>query len=91
MTYVTCRAQVSGFVEFADVSTAAMAHSGLQGALLASSNRGPIRIQYSKNPFGRRSGDTGYGQQPQQGMHAAMATGLAGGMDFGWPTTYTLS
>ena len=34
---------------------AAMAvHSSQQGAILASSDRGGIRIQYSKNPFGRK-------------------------------------
>lgn len=44
----------TAFVEFADVSSAIMVHSALQGAVLASSDRGGIRVQYSKNPFGRR-------------------------------------
>ncbi|GLC43993.1 hypothetical protein PLESTB_000217700 [Pleodorina starrii] len=43
-----------GFVEFDDVPTAMAAHSAQQGAALASSDRGPIRVQYSKNPFGRK-------------------------------------
>ncbi|KXZ54722.1 hypothetical protein GPECTOR_4g790 [Gonium pectorale] len=45
---------VSCFVEFADTPSAAAVHSQLQGAILASSGRGPIRIQYSKNPYGKR-------------------------------------
>eukprot|EP00879_Flechtneria_rotunda_P027257 GHRR01029185.1.p1 GENE.GHRR01029185.1~~GHRR01029185.1.p1 ORF type:complete len:130 (-),score=53.69 GHRR01029185.1:476-865(-) len=44
----------TAFVEFADVASAMMVHSALQGAVLASSDRGGIRVQYSKNPFGRR-------------------------------------
>lgn len=44
----------TAFVEFTDVSSAIMVHSALQGAVLASSDRGGIRVQYSKNPFGRR-------------------------------------
>ncbi|KXZ42804.1 hypothetical protein GPECTOR_117g369 [Gonium pectorale] len=43
-----------GFVEFEDVSTAMAAHAAQQGAMLGSSDRGPIRVQYSKNPFGRK-------------------------------------
>ncbi|GIL93367.1 hypothetical protein Vretifemale_20767 [Volvox reticuliferus] len=43
-----------GFVEFDDVPTAMAAHAAQQGAILASSDRGPIRVQYSKNPFGRK-------------------------------------
>jgi hypothetical protein len=31
-----------------------MVHEALQGAVLSSSDRGGIRIQYSKNPYGRR-------------------------------------
>jgi hypothetical protein len=29
-------------------------HASQQGAILTSSDRGGIRIQYSKNPFGRK-------------------------------------
>ncbi|GFH21187.1 RRM domain-containing protein [Haematococcus lacustris] len=46
--------QVSCFVEFEDVMSAAAVHATYQGAVLPSSERGGIRIQYSKNPFGRR-------------------------------------
>eukprot|EP01025_Chloroclados_australasicus_P056513 TRINITY_DN6_c2_g1_i2.p2 TRINITY_DN6_c2_g1~~TRINITY_DN6_c2_g1_i2.p2 ORF type:complete len:321 (-),score=39.23 TRINITY_DN6_c2_g1_i2:2756-3718(-) len=42
------------FVEFVDVAAAANVHQTQQGAILASSDRGPIRIQYSKNPFGKK-------------------------------------
>eukprot|EP01026_Neomeris_dumetosa_P040196 TRINITY_DN3318_c0_g2_i1.p1 TRINITY_DN3318_c0_g2~~TRINITY_DN3318_c0_g2_i1.p1 ORF type:complete len:329 (-),score=39.37 TRINITY_DN3318_c0_g2_i1:1746-2732(-) len=42
------------FVEFVDLTSAARVHSTQQGAILASSDRGPIRIQYSKNPFGKK-------------------------------------
>ncbi len=46
--------QVSCFVEFEDTATASAVHNTYQGAVLASSDRGGIRIQFSKNPFGRR-------------------------------------
>eukprot|EP01024_Parvocaulis_polyphysoides_P025182 TRINITY_DN22_c0_g1_i1.p5 TRINITY_DN22_c0_g1~~TRINITY_DN22_c0_g1_i1.p5 ORF type:complete len:191 (+),score=29.91 TRINITY_DN22_c0_g1_i1:98-670(+) len=42
------------FVEFVDVAAATNTHQTQQGAILASSDRGPIRIQYSKNPFGKK-------------------------------------
>ncbi|KAG2487118.1 hypothetical protein HYH03_014231 [Edaphochlamys debaryana] len=63
--------QVSCFVEFADVPSASAVHSALQGALLTSSDRGPIRIQYSKNPYGKRS--------PHAGMGLGMSHGIHGG------------
>eukprot|EP00250_Pteridium_aquilinum_P008249 c17803_g1_i1 orf=1223-2176(-) len=42
------------FIEFADVNTAIAVHNNLQGAILGSSDRGGMRLQYSKNPFGKR-------------------------------------
>lgn len=48
MKGVTC------FVEFQTVESAMGVHDTLQGAMLTSSDRGGIRIQYSKNPFGKR-------------------------------------
>eukprot|EP01023_Acetabularia_acetabulum_P033816 TRINITY_DN3166_c1_g1_i1.p1 TRINITY_DN3166_c1_g1~~TRINITY_DN3166_c1_g1_i1.p1 ORF type:complete len:308 (+),score=64.93 TRINITY_DN3166_c1_g1_i1:189-1112(+) len=42
------------FVEFVDESCATVVHQQQQGAILTSSDRGPIRIQYSKNPFGQK-------------------------------------
>lgn len=37
------------FVEFQDVRYAAQAMAALQGSLLLSSDRGPIRIEYAKS------------------------------------------
>jgi len=45
---------VTAFVDFEDVTSAMSVHAALQGAVLQSSNRGGIRIQYSKNPLGKR-------------------------------------
>eukprot|EP01023_Acetabularia_acetabulum_P033817 TRINITY_DN3166_c1_g1_i2.p1 TRINITY_DN3166_c1_g1~~TRINITY_DN3166_c1_g1_i2.p1 ORF type:complete len:317 (+),score=71.80 TRINITY_DN3166_c1_g1_i2:189-1139(+) len=45
------------FVEFMDVASASNTHQMQQGAILTSSDRGPIRIQYSKNPFGKKRED----------------------------------
>lgn len=45
---------MSCFIEFLDMPTAMAVHDAQQGAILASSDRGGIRIQYSKNPFGRK-------------------------------------
>ncbi|MCO5581211.1 hypothetical protein L7F22_035089 [Adiantum nelumboides] len=42
------------FIEFTDVNAAIAVHNNLQGAILASSDRGGMRLQYSKNPFGKR-------------------------------------
>eukprot|EP00193_Tetraselmis_chui_P013927 CAMPEP_0177776024 /NCGR_PEP_ID=MMETSP0491_2-20121128/14458_1 /TAXON_ID=63592 /ORGANISM="Tetraselmis chuii, Strain PLY429" /LENGTH=313 /DNA_ID=CAMNT_0019294719 /DNA_START=96 /DNA_END=1037 /DNA_ORIENTATION=- len=47
------------FVEFTDVASAMMVHQQQQGAILQSSDRGGIRIQYSKNPFGKKRDATG--------------------------------
>ncbi|KXZ46573.1 hypothetical protein GPECTOR_42g782 [Gonium pectorale] len=46
---------ISCFVEFMDTPSATAVHASLQGAIVPSSSRGPIRIQYSRNPYGRRS------------------------------------
>ncbi|XP_020675434.1 cell wall integrity protein scw1 [Dendrobium catenatum] len=42
------------FIEFDDVASATSVHINLQGAVLPSAGRTGIRIQFSKNPFGRR-------------------------------------
>ncbi|GAQ87881.1 hypothetical protein KFL_003850020 [Klebsormidium nitens] len=43
------------FVEFMDIPSAMNVHHNLQGAILASStDKGGMRIQYSKNPYGRK-------------------------------------
>ncbi|KMZ72444.1 putative RNA-binding protein with multiple splicing [Zostera marina] len=53
------------FIEFDDVNNATTVHQNLQGAVLPSSGRG-IRIQFSKNPFGRRK-DLVNGAVPENG------------------------
>ncbi|KAG7672028.1 putative Cell wall integrity protein scw1 [Nannochloris sp. 'desiccata'] len=55
---------ISAFIEFSDVTTATSAHESQQGLILGSSDRGPIRVQYSKNPFGRKR----EGAAPTQGQ-----------------------
>lgn len=87
--------QVSCFVEFHDVATAAAVHNGLQGAIISSSDRGPVRIQYSKNPFGKRSPQTTSSSNvfsPSSGalasFHASQMANMVG--EFGWPGTFTL-
>lgn len=52
------------FIEFTDVSSATAVHQNLQGAVIPSSGRGGMRIQFSKNPFGRRK-DSANGAAPE--------------------------
>ncbi|KAG0555439.1 hypothetical protein M758_12G171100 [Ceratodon purpureus] len=42
------------FIEFVDVNSAMSVHANLQGAVLSTSDRGGMRIQFSKNPYGRK-------------------------------------
>lgn len=42
------------FVEFEDIETATAAHSAAQGMTLRSGGPGPMRVQFSKNPWGRK-------------------------------------
>lgn len=42
------------FIEFEDVHSAANVHHSFQGAVIPSSGSVGMRIQYSKNPFGKR-------------------------------------
>ncbi|XP_059641390.1 cell wall integrity protein scw1 [Cornus florida] len=42
------------FIEFEDVNSATNVHHSLQGAVIPSSGSIGMRIQYSKNPFGKR-------------------------------------
>jgi len=44
----------SCFIEFFDVPSSVAVHASQQGAILSSSERGGIRIQFSKNPFGKK-------------------------------------
>ncbi|XP_042021550.1 RNA-binding protein, mRNA-processing factor 2a-like [Salvia splendens] len=52
------------FIEFEDVNSATNVHHTLQGAVIPSSGAVGMRIQYSKNPFGRRK-DSVYQTPPQ--------------------------
>jgi hypothetical protein len=54
---------INCFVEFGDLASAMAVHQALQGTVLTSSDRGPIRIQYSKSPLGMKRGGP---QQPSQ-------------------------
>ncbi|BBN15866.1 hypothetical protein MPTK1_7g01560 [Marchantia polymorpha subsp. ruderalis] len=58
------------FIEFGDVSTAMSVHQNLQGAVLTTSDRGGMRIQYSKNPYGRKREGMGTGAQQSDGVVA---------------------
>ena len=76
---------VSCFIEFGDVSTAMAVHDAQQGAILSTSDRGGIRIQYSKNPFGRKRDAAGAfvdvaagGGMLQPPVDAAGAAGFGG-------------
>lgn len=64
----------TAFVEFTDVASAMLVHQTMQGVVLHSSDRGGVRIQYSKNPFGRRdetSSDPGLLTGPPPAVAAA--------------------
>ena len=63
------------FVEFEDVSFATKALNELYGHLLSNSVKGGIRLSFSKNPLGVRSGQAnGMGPHPAMNPHA-MAPG----------------
>jgi hypothetical protein len=63
------------FVEFEDVSFATKALNDLYGYPLSNSNKGGIRLSFSKNPLGVRSGQpNGMGPHPTMNPHA-MAPG----------------
>lgn len=47
------------FIEFEDMNSATNVHHSLQGAVIPSSGSVGMRIQYSKNPFGKRK-DSGH-------------------------------
>lgn len=75
----------SAFVEFADVASAHMCHDSQQGLILSTSDRGPIRVQFSKNPFGRkRDGSSG-------GLSGLTSgPGIAAGVPSGGPQAHGL-
>ncbi|KAM7476158.1 hypothetical protein LguiB_023401 [Lonicera macranthoides] len=57
------------FIEFEDVNTATNVHHSLQGAVIPSSGSIGMRIQYSKNPFGKRKD---FGHQFLPGTNGAL-------------------
>ncbi|CAN1139682.1 Cell wall integrity protein scw1 [Linum perenne] len=57
------------FIEFEDLSSATNVHRSLQGAVIPSSGTVGMRIQYSKNPFGKR----------KDGPHPAVASPSSNG------------
>ncbi|OAQ68629.2 RNA recognition domain-containing protein [Pochonia chlamydosporia 170] len=73
------------FVEFEDISFATKALHELYGQLLHNSVKGGIRLSFSKNPLGVRSGQT-----PGQGSNNSMGNinGIIGGNANGFPTTH---
>ncbi|KAF6258766.1 hypothetical protein COO60DRAFT_1691111 [Scenedesmus sp. NREL 46B-D3] len=70
----------TAFVEFGDVGTAIMVHSALQGAVLPSSDRGGIRVQFSKNPSTRRPQREPFPYGGESGGMNGALEGLVGGM-----------
>jgi hypothetical protein len=70
------------FVEFEDVSFATKALNDLYGHLLHNSVKGGIRLSFSKNPLGVRSGQT-------SGQSAAGAMGGMNGMHLGSTSGFT--
>ena len=48
------------FVEFSDIPSATAAKGRLHGCIVTGCGRGGIRIQYSKNPFGKKRGGNGW-------------------------------
>ncbi|KAI9844171.1 MAG: cell cycle RNA binding protein whi3 [Sclerophora amabilis] len=65
------------FVEFEDVSFATKALNELYGHPLHNSVKGGIRLSFSKNPLGVRTGQQGNGQglPPPSAPHASMQSG----------------
>nr|ADE77187.1 unknown [Picea sitchensis] len=66
------------FIEYEDLHSAAAVHNNLQGAVLSSSERGGMRIQYSKNPFGRKKDLSGPMPHAVDGTPGATLSDLNG-------------
>eukprot|EP00775_Hariotina_reticulata_P011795 gene11795-11940_t len=78
---------VSCFVEFDTVETAMACHQSQQGAVLSSSDRGPLRIQYSKNPFGKKRDSSGQMIETRPSGTADGTGQLAGTYSEGLPSS----
>ncbi|CAI7795132.1 unnamed protein product [Closterium sp. NIES-54] len=68
------------FVQYSDIASASAVHAALQGTSLASSDRGPIRIQFSKNPLGVKGPGFGGGMGGVGGMGGMGGVGEVGGV-----------
>ncbi|ETS85013.1 hypothetical protein PFICI_03038 [Pestalotiopsis fici W106-1] len=66
------------FVEFEDISFATKALHELYGQLLHNSVKGGIRLSFSKNPLGVRSGPGQGGAPPMNGLNNMMANAASG-------------
>lgn len=66
------------FVEFEDISFATKALNELYGAQLHNSIKGGIRLSFSKNPLGVRSGQPGSGTNPSTPLNANGHSSLNG-------------
>jgi hypothetical protein len=67
--------RVSAFVQFVDVATAEEVHASQQGVEMPGSDRGPMRIQFSKNALG----EFGKRRREEAAAAAAAASGSPGG------------
>ncbi|KAH7293046.1 hypothetical protein KP509_28G009300 [Ceratopteris richardii] len=63
------------FIEFADVNSAIAVHNTLQGAIVTSSDRGGMRLQYSKNPYGRKKEFVNNNQDGAPGVPTSETSG----------------
>lgn len=66
------------FVEFEDISFATKALHELYGQLLHNSVKGGIRLSFSKNPLGVRSGPGQGGAPPMNGLNNMLANNSSG-------------
>jgi len=81
---------ISAFIEFTDVGAAAACHQAQQGLILASSDRGPIRVQFSKNPFGRKREPAPSQTGSPTAAQAATAPAVVQPSQPAYATTYAL-
>ncbi|XP_057538771.1 uncharacterized protein LOC130816142 [Amaranthus tricolor] len=70
------------FIEFEDVNSASHVHHNLQGAVIPSSGSVGMRIQYSKNPYGRRKDSNYPAAAGTAAVPATPVNGAAPPMDF---------
>lgn len=76
---------ISAFIEFADTKSAIECHKQHQGLVLESSDRGAIRVQFSKNPFGYKQK-----QSPRIPSNGNMAVGARMAVHPGYAPAYAM-